>query len=54
VIAEVEEIWSAIAETDDWSPLAAKIARLRETRGFNTALGLLQGPNRRPGHVPLG
>ncbi len=28
-IAEVERIWSAIDQADDWSPLAAKIAQIR-------------------------
>ncbi len=53
VIAEVEAIWSAIDREDDWSPLAAKIARIRETGAMNAALGLLTGPNARPGHRPL-
>ncbi len=52
VIAEVEAIWSAIDREDDWSPLAAKIARIRQTGAFNAALGLLAGPNARPGHEP--
>lgn len=29
VIEEVERIWSAIAEADDWQPLADKIAAIR-------------------------
>lgn len=53
VIEEVEAIWSAIDRADDWSPLAAKIASVRELRAFNRTLGLLTGPNGRPGHVPL-
>ncbi len=53
LIAEVEAIWSAIDQHDDWTPLAGKIARLRETGAFNAALGLLSGPNARPGHTPL-
>ncbi len=53
VIAEVEDIWSAIDTDDDWTPLAATIARIRRTGDFNAALGLLTGPNARPGHVPL-
>jgi uncharacterized protein YdiU (UPF0061 family) len=53
VIAEVEAIWSAIDRDDDWIPLAAKIAAVREAGAFNAALGLLAGPNARPGHVPL-
>jgi uncharacterized protein YdiU (UPF0061 family) len=54
VIDEVEAIWEAIAARDDWAPLAAKIARVRETGAFNARLGLLHGPNRRPGHLPIG
>ncbi len=53
VIAEVEALWAAIDRDDDWAPLAAKIAAVRETGAFNRALGLLSGPNGRPGHVPL-
>ena len=53
VIAEVEAIWSAIDRDDDWTPLAAKIARVRAAGAFNAALGLLSGPNARPGHTPL-
>lgn len=53
VIAEVEAIWDAIAERDDWTPLADKIARLRTAGAFNAALGLLSGPNRRPLHQPI-
>ncbi len=30
VIEEVERIWSAIADADDWAPLAAQIAAIRE------------------------
>ena len=29
VIDEVERVWSAIAEHDDWSPLADKVAAIR-------------------------
>ena len=54
VIAEVEAIWAAIDRDDDWGPLAAKVAAVRRTGAFNRALGLLSGPNGRPGHVPLG
>jgi uncharacterized protein YdiU (UPF0061 family) len=53
VIDEVEAIWSAIDARDDWEPLHAKIARVRRTGDFNRTLGLLAGPNGRPGHVPL-
>jgi uncharacterized protein YdiU (UPF0061 family) len=54
VIAEVEALWSAIDQSDDWTPLAAKIDGIRRTGAFNRALGLLSGPNARPGHLPLG
>ena len=53
VIAEVEAIWSAIDRDDDWQPLADKIARIRETGAMGAALGLLTGPNARPGMRPL-
>ncbi|HET9070169.1 MAG TPA: protein adenylyltransferase SelO family protein, partial [Amaricoccus sp.] len=53
VIEEVEAIWSAIDRDDDWTPLAGKIDRVRETGAMNAALGLLAGPNGRPGHLPL-
>jgi uncharacterized protein YdiU (UPF0061 family) len=53
VIEEVEAIWDAIDRADDWTPLSDKIARVRRTGDFNRALGLLAGPNGRPGHVPL-
>jgi uncharacterized protein YdiU (UPF0061 family) len=33
LVDEVEEIWSAIAERDDWSPLNAKIAAIRRMGG---------------------
>ena len=32
LVDEVEALWSAIAERDDWSPLAAKLARLEAAR----------------------
>jgi len=54
VIAEVEAIWSAIDRDDDWGPLAAKVATIRAAGAYNAALGLLSGPNARPGHLPLG
>lgn len=39
-IEEVEAIWSAIADRDDWSPLHAKIARIRTMReAHEIALG---------------
>ncbi|WP_435418109.1 YdiU family protein [Parerythrobacter aurantius] len=45
LIDEVETIWSAIAEADDWAPLEAKIVRLR-------TLGEAHGTAVRPaGHV---
>ncbi|MBP7240736.1 protein adenylyltransferase SelO family protein [Amaricoccus sp.] len=53
-IEEVEALWEAIARDDDWSPLAAKIASIRDAGAFNAALGLLRGPLARPGHVPIG
>ena len=53
VIAEVEAIWSAIAEADDWAPLAAKIEAIRAHGRFTAALGLGQGPDARPHHAPL-
>jgi hypothetical protein len=53
VIDEVEAIWSAIDRDDDWAPLHAKLAALRRTTAFNRTLGLLAGPNGRPGHTPL-
>jgi len=33
LIDEVEKIWSAIAERDDWAPLHDKVARIREMGG---------------------
>ena len=53
VIAEVEAIWDAIDRDDDWTPLRAKLARIRATGAFNATLGLLRGANARPGHTPL-
>ncbi len=53
LIDEVESIWSAIDRDDDWTPLGEKIARIRGKRAFSTTLGLLRGPNARPGHLPL-
>jgi serine/tyrosine/threonine adenylyltransferase len=52
LIDEVEGIWSAIDQADDWQPLHDKVARIRRMGAFNRALGLLSGPNARPGHVP--
>ncbi|MBA3324117.1 MAG: YdiU family protein [Rhodobacteraceae bacterium] len=54
VISEVEAIWEAIDRDDDWEPLAAKIAAIREAGAFNAALGLLAGPTGRPGHLRIG
>jgi serine/tyrosine/threonine adenylyltransferase len=53
VIDEVEAIWSAIDRDDDWTPLHTKIARIHETGTLTATLGLLTGPNGRPGHSPL-
>ena len=45
LIDEVESIWSAIAENDDWQPLADKVAALRR-------MGEAHGPAPAPaGHV---
>jgi uncharacterized protein YdiU (UPF0061 family) len=41
LIEEVEAIWAAIAERDDWQPLAAKIAAVRS---MGEALGEPPGP----------
>ena len=46
LIDEVEAIWAAIAELDDWQPLAAKIAAVRE---LGDALGEAPPP---AGHDP--
>jgi len=46
LIDEVEAIWAAIAERDDWQPLTAKIAAVRE---MGVALGELPTP---AGHSP--
>jgi len=48
VVEEVEQIWSAIAEHDDWQPLFAKVASLRD---LGSALGkppLAQGHDGKP------
>ena len=45
LIDEVEAIWAAIAEHDDWAPLAAKIAAVR---AMGAALG---NPPVAAGHV---
>lgn len=45
LIDEVESIWSAIAERDDWQPLAAKVEALRE---MGQALG---EPPQPAGHI---
>ena len=45
LIDEVESIWSAIADRDDWAPLHDKVERLREA-------GRAHGPPPNPaGHV---
>ncbi len=53
VIEEVEALWAPIDRDDDWSALAGKIERLRDLGRFHGKLGLLTGPNARPGHVPI-
>jgi len=52
-IEEVEAIWSAIDEGDDWNPLHDKIAALRCCGAVNATLGLMTGPNSRPAHQPI-
>ncbi|MCB2089771.1 MAG: YdiU family protein, partial [Sphingomonadaceae bacterium] len=48
LIDEVEAIWSAIAEGDDWSPLEAKISAIRR-------MGAAHGPAPAPaGHIRAG
>jgi hypothetical protein len=45
LIEEVEAIWSAIAERDDWTPLHQKVAAIRR-------MGTAHGPKPRPaGHL---
>jgi hypothetical protein len=46
LIDEVEAIWAAIAERDDWQPLADKIAAVR---AMGDALG---EPPEPAGHAP--
>ena len=53
VIEEVEAIWAAIAERDDWAPLAAKIDAVRAHGRFTATLGLGRGQNGRPHHQVL-
>lgn len=48
LINEVEEIWSAIDQGDDWTKLSAKVARVRE---MGQALGQVPAP---AGHAALG
>ncbi len=48
LIDEVEAIWAAIAERDDWQPLQAKIVAIRS---LGEALGEPPAP---AGHVPAG
>jgi serine/tyrosine/threonine adenylyltransferase len=38
LIDEIEALWSAIAERDDWAPLAAKLAAIDELRGVGDPL----------------
>jgi hypothetical protein len=45
LIEEVEEIWSAIAERDDWQPLAGKVAAVRR---MGEALGEPPAPAASP------
>jgi hypothetical protein len=40
---EIEALWAAIAERDDWAPFEAKIARIR-TAGAAMAIGGEGGP----------
>lgn len=47
LIEEVEAIWAAIAEHDDWQPLHAKIAAIRQ---LGEALGDAPVPS---GHLPI-
>lgn len=48
LVEEVEDIWSAIAERDDWQPLMDKVAGLRR-------MGAAHGPAPVPaGHAPTG
>lgn len=48
LIDEVERVWSAIDDSDDWTALHAKVAAIRE-------LGRQLGPAPKPaGHVSLG
>ncbi|MXO47701.1 YdiU family protein [Erythrobacter vulgaris] len=46
VIDEVEAIWSAIAERDDWQPLQGKIARLRRMGDAHGAAPVPSGHTR--------
>lgn len=47
LIDEVEAIWAAIAESDDWAPLHAKVAAIRR-------MGAAHGPAPVPwGHAPV-
>ncbi|MFC3102240.1 protein adenylyltransferase SelO family protein [Altererythrobacter lauratis] len=47
LIEEVEAIWAAIAEHDDWQPLHAKVAAIRQ---LGAALGDAPAPS---GHLPI-
>jgi uncharacterized protein YdiU (UPF0061 family) len=49
VIEEVERLWSAIAERDDWSPLMAKVD---DIRGFGSLLGPSPAPARHAARMP--
>lgn len=47
IVEEVEAIWSAIDERDDWAPLHEKVVQLRQ-------MGAAHGPAPRPnGHLPV-
>ena len=49
VIEEVERLWSAIAERDDWSPLMAKVD---DIRGFGSLLGPSPAPAGHAARMP--
>jgi serine/tyrosine/threonine adenylyltransferase len=51
VIDEVEALWASIDTRDDWAPLDDKIERIRRMGEAHCALGLLDGPLGRPGHI---
>ncbi|MEM8571850.1 MAG: YdiU family protein [Pseudomonadota bacterium] len=53
VIDEVEALWAAIDQNDNWEPLGKKINDIRQFGELGRALGLLAGPNARPHHIAL-